>query len=216
MPDGINNKLTVHSYGVSGPQVIVLHGGPGAAGSAAPLARGLADSFGVLEPWQRTGAGEPVTVAQHIADLHELIKSRCGGEKPALVGESWGAMLALAYAAAHPAGTKSLVLIGCGTFDQASRRQMEATIEARMNDQLRRQIKSGEFTWALSRLKSSYTHHSGFIIRDFLFVFWNNPQYGNLPACGQQDGQSLAAKRYPKFVYPPSRHPLTIVVPGSE
>jgi len=41
----------MRTYGISGPIVIVLHGGPGAAGYLAPLARGLAESFRVLEPF---------------------------------------------------------------------------------------------------------------------------------------------------------------------
>lgn len=43
----------------------------------APVARGLADSFRVLEPFQLRSAIEPLTVARHVADLHELV-SRCG------------------------------------------------------------------------------------------------------------------------------------------
>jgi len=120
--------------------VVVLHGGPGAAGYMAPVARGLANSFRVLEPWQRGSGGEPLTVARHVADLHELVESRCGGVRPGLVGSSWGAMLALAYAAAHPGRAGPLVLIGCGTFDRAARNRMRATLEERMDDGLRRRM----------------------------------------------------------------------------
>jgi pimeloyl-ACP methyl ester carboxylesterase len=38
--------------------------------------------------------------------------------KPSIVGESWGAMLALAYASAYPETTAAIVLVGCGTFDK--------------------------------------------------------------------------------------------------
>ena len=45
----------------SGRPLLVLHGGPGAVGDPAPVARGLADRFRVLEPWQmrkpQTGSG---------------------------------------------------------------------------------------------------------------------------------------------------------------
>jgi pimeloyl-ACP methyl ester carboxylesterase len=120
--------------------VVVLHGGPAAVGSAAPLARGLAAAFRVLEPWQRGSSGEPLTVARHIADLHGLVESRCADARPALVGESWGAMLALAYAAAHPTSVGPLVLVGCGTFDPVARARMWVTLEERMGNKLRHRL----------------------------------------------------------------------------
>jgi hypothetical protein len=41
--------LHVREYGHSGPRIFVLHGGPGAPGHMAPVARGLAGSYRVLE-----------------------------------------------------------------------------------------------------------------------------------------------------------------------
>jgi len=114
------------------PCVIVLHGGPGAPGSAAGLARGLAAGFRVLEPWQRGSAdGGPLTVAQHVDDLLALAAAECPGEQPALVGHSWGAMLALAAAAAAPTAFAALALVGCGTFDEAARTQYTLALEQR-------------------------------------------------------------------------------------
>jgi pimeloyl-ACP methyl ester carboxylesterase len=111
----------IRFYGSQGHPVIALHGGPGAYGSAARISQGLSKEFRVLEPWQRTSGDMPLSVAVHIEDLHQLIGSRCEEEKPALVGESWGAMLALAYAAEHPGSIGAIVLVGCGTFDKDSR-----------------------------------------------------------------------------------------------
>jgi pimeloyl-ACP methyl ester carboxylesterase len=132
--------MHVRAYGSTGPNVIVLHGGPGAAGYMAPVARGLAGSFHVLEPFQRGSGGEPLTVARHVADLHEVVTSCAGEMPPALVGHSWGAMLALCYAAAHPGSMRSLALIGCGTFDPASRERMRTIRQARITDGLRARI----------------------------------------------------------------------------
>ncbi len=134
--------MQIRTYGTSGPVVVVLHGGPGAPGYMAPVARGLGDWFRVLEPFQRGSGSEPLTVAGHVADLHELVESGCGGGRPALVGHSWGAMLALAYAAAHPGRAASLVLIGCGTFGLAARDRLWEIREERMDDGLRRRIES--------------------------------------------------------------------------
>ncbi len=113
--------------------VILLHGGPGAPGHMAPVARGLADRFRILEPFQRGSGGGPLTVARHVADLRELVERTDG--RPALVGSSWGAMLALAFAAAHPDLAGPLALIGCGTFDLLSRARMKEILETRMDDE---------------------------------------------------------------------------------
>jgi pimeloyl-ACP methyl ester carboxylesterase len=134
--------LRVRRYGGSGPLVIVLHGGPAAAGEAAPIARGLADSFRVIEPWQRGSGGEPLTVARHVADLHDLIRTQGDIVKPALVGESWGAMLTLAYAAAHPDAAGPLALVACGTFDKASRARIMETLEERTDRDLRERLEA--------------------------------------------------------------------------
>ena len=132
--------MRVRTYGQSGHSLVALHGGPAARGSAAPVARSLADSFRVFEPWQRGSSDQPLTVARHVADLHDLIETRCDGARPAIVGESWGAMLALAYAAAHPHTAGPLVLIGCGTFDLDARARMRQLLAERTDDDLQRQL----------------------------------------------------------------------------
>lgn len=109
--------------------MIVLHGGPGAPGYMAPVARALADEYRVLEPLQRPSGGEPLTVARHVADLDEVVRAVDG--KAALVGSSWGAMLALAWAAAHPDAGAPLCLVGSGTFDLQARARMKQLIDER-------------------------------------------------------------------------------------
>jgi pimeloyl-ACP methyl ester carboxylesterase len=117
-------SLRLRTHGSFGRSVIVLHGGPAAVGSAVEIAKGLSDRFRVFEPWQRGSGVEPLTVAKHVEDLHALIQTRCEPERPAIVGESWGAMLALAYAAAHPTSSAATVLVGCGTFDPIARAEL--------------------------------------------------------------------------------------------
>lgn len=133
--------MDIRSYGSTGPAVVLLHGGPGAGGYLGPLARGLEDAFRVLEPMQRGSGDRPLTVATHVADLDALLEARVKDDPPALVGHSWGAMLALAYAAAHPGRLRSLVLIGCGGFDTASRERLHERIEARMTRALRDRVR---------------------------------------------------------------------------
>lgn len=132
--------IETRAYGRAGGYVLVLHGGPGAAGYMRPVAVELAGSFRVLEPFQRGSGGERLTVERHVADLDEVVKSYCREERPGIVGHSWGAMLALAYAATHPEGVGSVVLVGCGTFDQAARQRMEAVRKERMDEKMLRRL----------------------------------------------------------------------------
>ncbi len=133
--------MFVRHYGNSGPPVLVLHGGPAAVGDVAPVAKGMSGSFRAVEPWQRGSERSPLSVARHVSDLHELA-TELGGDSPlAMLGHSWGAMLALCYAAEHPGEAGPIVLVGCGTFDQSSRSMMQAIIESRMDDDVRDDIR---------------------------------------------------------------------------
>src|SRR5687768_3033103 len=103
--------MQVRKYGNSDRLVVVLHGGPAATGDVAPIAKGLSDSFTALEPWQRGSGEETLSVARHVEDLHSLMMGLDLVSPPALVGHSWGAMLALCYAAAHPNKAGPIVLV---------------------------------------------------------------------------------------------------------
>lgn len=132
--------MKVREYGDRGPLVVVLHGGPAAPGEMAPVARELSDRFRVLEPFQRSSGAEPLTVARHVEDLAELIAAGREGAPPAIVGFSWGAMLALAYAAAHAAEAGPVVLVGCGTFDIPARERKREIMDARTGEDLRARL----------------------------------------------------------------------------
>ncbi len=120
-------------FGHQGSYVAVLHGGPGARGSVHGLARDLATRFRVAEPLQRQGGGEPLTVQRHVEDLDAVLTAWAGEDRVALVGWSWGAMLALAYGAAHPARIRSIALIGCGTFDEDARARYRKAVADRLD-----------------------------------------------------------------------------------
>lgn len=136
--------IAARRYGTRGPWAVAIHGGPGAPGHMAPIAAHLADTHRVLEPLQRlSGGGVSLTVAQHIADMAECIATHCGDhgdEMPALIGCSWGAMLALAYAAAHPPISGPVVLIGSGTFTIESRAEFKRLLAARLDGDLQARI----------------------------------------------------------------------------
>jgi pimeloyl-ACP methyl ester carboxylesterase len=118
-------------HGTGGPEIILLHGGPGAPGHMAPLGRELSESFRCIEPFQRRRDDEPLSVAGHIADLRVVVTGLCRSQAPILIGSSWGAMLALAFAAEHPQAAGPIVLVGCGTFDPRARAEMRRRIDER-------------------------------------------------------------------------------------
>ncbi len=92
-------------------RVAVIHGGPGAPGSAAPVARELAGDRGVLEPLQTKD-----TLIGQIVELHAVL-SRHAALPAILIGHSWGAMLAFIVTARYPALVRKLVLVGSGPFE---------------------------------------------------------------------------------------------------
>jgi pimeloyl-ACP methyl ester carboxylesterase len=133
------DRIDVRWYGESGQYVVLVHGGPGAAGQMKAVGRRLGGMFRVIEPLQRASGEVTLTVARHVADLGEVLRGPLKEKPVRLVGFSWGAMLALTYAARHPSDVERLVLIDCGTFDSGSREVYEAAMAKRMDaDQRRR------------------------------------------------------------------------------
>jgi pimeloyl-ACP methyl ester carboxylesterase len=144
--------IEVRRYGSRGPTLVVLHGGPGAPGSAAGLARAFALDFEVLEPLQRRSGAAPLTVSRHVEDLRAVVP-----RPAALIGTSWGAMLGLSFAARYPRDVSALVLVGCGTYDEHSRSLYRRSLEQLLGEAGRRHI---------AELKSQLTTESNAARRD--------------------------------------------------
>ncbi|HEY1199052.1 MAG TPA: alpha/beta hydrolase [Thermoplasmata archaeon] len=97
-------------YGSPPFRTVVVHGGPGAPGTMAPVAQVLGATLGVLEPWQTAS-----TVAGQVAELSEQIDA-WASPPVTLVGHSWGAWLVLLVAGEHPEKVRRIVLVGSGPF----------------------------------------------------------------------------------------------------
>jgi proline iminopeptidase len=99
-----------------GPPVVCLHGGPGLWDYLASLAALLDDTFTVIRFDQRgcgrsTGDDGPFTIEQAVDDLDQ-VRAALGFGRWALAGHSWGAELALRYAARHQERTVAVAYIG--------------------------------------------------------------------------------------------------------
>lgn len=126
----------IRSFGTDGPGVIVLHGGPGAYGGSDTLAEGLSGKFRTLAPRQRRSGAVRLSVDIHVEDLRDLVETMAPSEPPALVGASWGAMLALAFAVKYPA--LCIALVGCGTFTDDARKALTSTRLERIREHIAR------------------------------------------------------------------------------
>ena len=118
LPDG--TRLWTTTAG-DGPPVVCCHGGPGLWDYLGSLAALLQDRFRVIRFDQRgcarsSGSG-PFTIAQAVDDLDKL-RAALGYERWNVLGHSWGAELALRYAATYPRHTEALAYIaGVGAGD---------------------------------------------------------------------------------------------------
>jgi len=101
----------MRTYGNSPFTVAVIHGGPGAPGELAPVARELAKTHRVLEPLQTAS-----TLEGQVVELETILK-RSSLLPVALIGHSWGAMLSYLLAAQSPSLVKKLILVSSAVFE---------------------------------------------------------------------------------------------------
>jgi pimeloyl-ACP methyl ester carboxylesterase len=92
--------------------VAIVHGGPGAPGEVAPVARELSSVTGVLEPFQTE-----TTLEGQVQELRLVLAQNPAGPVT-LVGFSWGAFLSWMVAARYPALVKKLVLVSSPPFEE--------------------------------------------------------------------------------------------------
>ena len=114
---GCGHDIYVESVGrLGGMPAVYLHGGPGSG--CQPDHRRLFDPerfHAVLFDQRGAGRSRPKGQREHntlphlIADM-EMIREKFGFERWMIVGGSWGATLALAYAQAHPGRVTGIVL----------------------------------------------------------------------------------------------------------
>jgi len=102
----------LRKYGRAPFSIAVIHGGPGAPGEMAPIARELSSVGGVLEPLQTA-----TTLEGQIGELKDVLKKN-GNLPVSLIGWSWGAWLSFIFAAQFPASVKKLILIGSGPYEE--------------------------------------------------------------------------------------------------
>ena len=118
----VSRGLRLHYKTIgTGPPVIILSGGPGFdVDYMQPVAAAFPTFRRILLEQRGTGRSIPDTLRADdmtldivVEDL-EALREHLREERLFLVGHSWGGMLAMAYAAAHPDRVDRLVLIDSG------------------------------------------------------------------------------------------------------
>ena len=119
----------------AGPPVILIHGLGGSKRLWSRVGSDLAESFTVVT-YDLRGSGdtsesrpeEELSLAVWAEDLAGLV-DRLGVERPALVGHSLGASIALKYTLSHPADVSALVLMGADPELSRLAPRMEKVVE---------------------------------------------------------------------------------------
>lgn len=119
----------VRIYGNAPFQIAVVHGGPGAPGEMAPVARELAKAHGVLEPLQKAS-----TLQGQIRELKTILE-RNGHLPITLIGHSWGAMLSFIFVAQCPSLSKKLILVSSGAFEDKYAERITGTRLSRLTEE---------------------------------------------------------------------------------
>jgi pimeloyl-ACP methyl ester carboxylesterase len=123
------NMNNVRIYGKPPFDVAVVHGGPGAPGEMAPVARELAKAHGVLEPLQTAS-----TLQGQIRELKTILE-RNGHLPITLIGHSWGAMLSFIFVAQCPSLAKKLILVSSGAFEDKYAERITVTRLSRLTEE---------------------------------------------------------------------------------
>lgn len=115
-------------YGNPPFNTVVLHGGPGAPGEMAPVARELSKQHGVLEP---LFSGN--TINEQLRELESILKEKASNPVT-LIGWSWGALLGFIFTAHYPLLVKKLILVSSASFEDKYASEIESKRLSRCNE----------------------------------------------------------------------------------
>ena len=156
-------------YGSSPFSVVVIHGGPGAPGHMAPVARELSEQWGVLEPLQCESS-----IEGQVQELRAAL-NQYADLPVTLVGSSWGAMLGWIFSAKYPDLIRKLILVGSGVYEDAYAAGIIETRLKRLGEQ-----KANDARMLLEALKSPLTTDKNLIMAELGKLFTSADAYNPL------------------------------------
>ena len=117
-------------------KIAVVHGGPGAPGSVAPVARDLSKVCGILEPLQTAN-----TLDGQVEELREILEKH--GDLPAIIiGWSHGSGLSCLLASRYPGIVRKLIVIGTTPFDEKYQAEITRNRLLRLSEEERAEFLS--------------------------------------------------------------------------
>lgn len=128
--------LNLRKYGHKPFPVAVIHGGPGAPGEMAPVARELSSVTGVLEPLQTA-----TTLEGQVRELKAVLEKNAVLPLT-LIGFSWGALLSFIFTARYPSLVRKLILIGSAPYEEKYAANITQTRLGWLSEQEREQALS--------------------------------------------------------------------------
>lgn len=157
-------------YGSEPFTVAVLHGGPGAPGEMAPVARELSTIAGVLEPLQTCDS-----IDGQVEELEQLLRTNAA-LPVMLIGWSWGATLGYIFTARHHSLVRKLVLVGAPSFEE----HYASSIYTERLNRLTEEERTEVFTLEESICNSNEEDKSHSLARLF-YLFAKADSYAPLP-----------------------------------
>jgi proline iminopeptidase len=117
--DDAAHKVYFERYGSASETLLVLHGGPGGSSALMRPFSALTTASLQVVMWDQLGGGKSDrpdddslwNVDRFVSEV-EAVRTALGLERVHLLGQSWGGMLSLSYALAHPQAVASLTLSG--------------------------------------------------------------------------------------------------------
>ncbi|MCJ7564941.1 MAG: alpha/beta hydrolase [Candidatus Aminicenantes bacterium] len=126
----------IRKYGKAPFNIAVIHGGPGAPGEMAAVAKELSKTCGVLEPLQTKSS-----LKEQLQELEIVLKEN-GGLPMTLIGFSWGAWLSFVFAARNSSFVQKLILVSSGPFEERYALDIMRTRLSRLAEEERMTIDS--------------------------------------------------------------------------
>ncbi len=128
----------LRTYGSPPFKIAVLHGGPGAPGYMAPVAKELSESSGVLEPLQTKD-----TINGQVEELYTILNEHT--QLPVvLIGHSWGGFLSIIFTSGYPELVSKLILISSGPFEEKYVSSIKQTRNSRLSETEKEEAKKIE------------------------------------------------------------------------